>query len=163
MSTLSKAISFLFEKRGQADGQSINVKTIEGGEFTRETEFYQLPGISSGITPGSQCVIQEIEGGYSVIVASHNYNLNVSVTGGQTKIYSTDPTGMTKQAEIFLDTNGDIVFSQNGKTIFKENVEIEKNLKVSEEITVGATNIEVSKHGHITVLGTTVGPVIPIQ
>jgi len=59
--------------------------------------------------------------------------------------------------------NGDIVFSQDGKTIYEENVEMEKNLKVSEEITVGTTNIEVSKHGHITVLGPTVGPILPIQ
>jgi len=117
MSTLSKAISFLFEKRGQADGQSINVKTIEGDEFTRETEFYQLPGISSGITPGSQCVIQEIEGGYSVIVASHNYNLAVSVTGGQTKIYSTNASGTVKQAEIFLDTNGKIKLSNTTESL----------------------------------------------
>lgn len=108
MSIIGKVAKFIFEKRGQAPGQSMNVKTIESGKFARETEFYQLPGFVGGVTPGSQCVIQEIEGGYSVIVASNNYKLSVSVTAGQTKIYSTDATGTTKKAEILLDTNGKV-------------------------------------------------------
>ena len=163
MSIISKAISFLFEKRGQAPGQAMNVKTIESDKFARETEFYQLPGFVGGVTPGSQCVVQEIEGGYSVIVASNNYKLLVSVTAGQTKIFSTDATGTTKKSEILLDTNGDIKVSQDGKTIYEENVEMEKNLNVSGSAKFGPTEVDGELHGHITPLGITVGPTIPIQ
>lgn len=110
---------FKFEKRGQAPGSAINTKVVEGSEeeFTKEAEFYQLPGFISGPTKGDRLVLIPMEGGYEVVVASHNYRVGVSVTAGQTKIYSTNASGTTKQAEIILDTNGKIKFSNSSKSL----------------------------------------------
>jgi hypothetical protein len=152
-----------FGKRGNAIGNAVVVTSKEGDNITDENEFYQLPGFASIPAKNDRVMITETEFGYSVILGSHNYEINVSVQKGQVKIYSTNADGSQVKALIFLKENGDIIFSQDGKTIYEENVEMEKNLKVSEEITVGTTNIEVSKHGHITVLGPTVGPILPIQ
>lgn len=68
------------------------------------------------------------------------------------------------------DANGRIVAVAKPmmKYVFEGDFEIdgdigEGNLKVKTEIVVGATEINVTKHGHITVLGPTVGPILPIQ
>lgn len=125
---IAEVDSFEFEERGQAPGQAINVKSSEGTEvkYTRETEFFQLPGFASGPTKKDQVILLPIEGGYEVIVASHNYRIGVSVTAGQVKVFSTNASGSVKQAELFLDSDGEITLSTgdaginvkpNGQTI----------------------------------------------
>lgn len=116
---LSETDSFQFEQRGQAPGQAINVKNKEGSEvqFVTETEFYQLPGIASGPTKGDRLTIIQLEGGYEVAVASHNYRIGVSIQPGQVKIFSTDASGQIKQAEIFLDNDGKIKISNSSESI----------------------------------------------
>lgn len=118
---IAEVDSFEFEERGQAPGQAINVKSSEGTEvkYTRETEFYQLPGFASGPTKKDQVILLPIEGGYEVIVASHNYRIGVSVTAGQVKVFSTNVSGSTKQAEIFLDTDGKITIDSVGNQDIK--------------------------------------------
>lgn len=110
---IAEVDSFEFEERGQAPGQAINVKSSEGTEvqYTRETEFYQLPGFASGPTKKDQVILLPIEGGYEVIVASHNYRIGVSVTAGQVKVFSTNASGSEKKAELFLDSDGEITLS----------------------------------------------------
>ena len=54
-----------------------------------------------------------------------------------------------------------IIKFEDDKITIKGDIEITGNMKVSKEITVGETSIEVSKHGHTTVLGPTIPPIIP--
>lgn len=148
---LGEVDSFEFEERGQAPGQAINVKYIDSDEFTEENEFYQLPGIASGPTKGDRVVILPIDGGYRVIVASHNYKVGVDVQPGETKVYSTDATGNAKQAEIWLKNDGTIEVT--GDTTFKGAVTIEDTLTVE-----GASEFQgaVDMLDDLSVLGATI-------
>jgi len=117
---LGEVDSFEFEERGQAEGPAINVKYKDSDSFTEENEFYQLPGIASGPTKGDRVVILPIEGGYRVIIAAHNYKVGVDVQPGGTKIYSTNESGTTKQAEIHLKPDGEIEHTTMEKVKFTD-------------------------------------------
>jgi len=109
-----KVIISTFKKFAKNEGNSQIAKTIEGGIFVSDVEFFQTPGIVSGLTPSDEIVVSRTsEGGYSIGIASFNYKVNIEAIPGQTKIYSTDPTGLIKQAEIILDVNGKIKLSNN--------------------------------------------------
>lgn len=126
--SLGEVDSFEFEERGQAEGPAINVKYKDSDSFTEENEFYQLPGIASGPTKGDRVVILPIEGGYRVIIAAHNYKVGVDVQPGETKVFSTDASGNTKQAEIWLKATGEIEIT--GDVKFKGSVTVEQDIIV---------------------------------
>jgi len=113
-----KVILSVFKKFAKNEDNSQIAKTIEGGEFVSEVEFFQTPGIVSGLTPSDQIVVSKIDGGgYRVGIASFNYKIGIEATSGQTKIYSSDNTGNTKQAEIILNSDGKIKLSNNSQSI----------------------------------------------
>lgn len=111
--SLSDVDKASFKTYGQNPGQSQVVQTNQAGEVEREVEFFQLPGFRSGTTPKETVFILDADGSYKLIVGSHNYSLTVTVNAGEVKIFSTDSSGTTKKAEIFLKTNGKIKISNS--------------------------------------------------
>lgn len=113
-----KVLSSIFSKFAKNDGNSQIAKLLEYEEFVSEAQFFQTPGIVSGLTPSDEVVVTRLDGGgYRVGIASYNYNVGIEATSGQTKIYSTDITGNTKQAEIILDSNGKVKLSNSAQSI----------------------------------------------
>lgn len=108
MGRMSIIKELLFKVKGSAPGKAIVLKTRSAGAQERETEHYQLHGIASGTTPDARGIEVSIGTAGRVIVATHNYNLEVEVEAGQTKIYSTTADGKTLKSLINLDINGNI-------------------------------------------------------
>lgn len=117
LTQLARIVKTLWETRGAAPGSSVVVQLSSGGEQERTAEYYQLPGVASGPTPEDRAVVIPTASGYRIVVASHNYRVGVEVSAGETVIYSTNAAGDTKQAEIKLDTAGNIDLNGNGKTL----------------------------------------------
>lgn len=128
-----KVIFSFFSKFAKNEDNSQIAKLLEYEEFVSEVQFFQTPGIVSGLTPSDEVVVSRIDGGgYRVGIASFNYKIGIECTPGQTKIYSTDPTGNIKKAEIILDTNGKIKLSnstQNLKSIIDDLIDELINFK----------------------------------
>lgn len=113
-----KNILSSFTKFAKNEENSQVAKTLEFEETVKEVEFFQTPGIVSGLTSSDEIVVIPIDGGgYKIGIASFNYKISISVTPGQTKIFSTDTTGLIKKAEIILDTNGKIKMSNSSQSI----------------------------------------------
>lgn len=113
-----KNILSSFKKFGQNANNSQVSKTLEFSDVVREVEFFQTTGFRSGLTSNDEIIVIPIDGGgYKIGIASNNYKINISVNPGQTKIFSTDLTGLIKQAEIILDTNGKIKMSNSTQSI----------------------------------------------
>ena len=113
-----KNILASFTKFAKNEENSQVAKTLEFEENVKEVEFFQTPGIVSGLTNSDEIVVIPIDGGgYKIGIASFNYKISISVTPGQTKIFSTDSTGLIKKAEIILDTNGKIKMSNSSQSI----------------------------------------------
>ena len=113
-----KNILSSFKKFSKNENNSQVAKTLEFEETVKEVEFFQTPGLVSGLTSSDEIVVIPIDGGgYNIGIASFNYKISISVTPGQTKIFSTDSTGLIKKAEIILDTNGKIKMSNSSQSI----------------------------------------------
>jgi hypothetical protein len=98
-----KVILSIFKKFAKNDDNSQIAKTIEGGEFVSEVEFFQTPGIVSGLTPSDQIIVSKIDGGgYRVGIASFNYKIGIDCLPGELKLFSTDVTGENEMAIIEL-------------------------------------------------------------
>lgn len=107
-----------FKKFAKNENNSQVAKTLEFEETVKEVEFFQTSGLVSGLTSSDEIVVIPIDGGgYNIGIASFNYKISISVTPGQTKIFSTDSTGLIKKAEIILDTNGKIKMSNSTQSI----------------------------------------------
>ena len=113
-----KNILSSFKIFAKNDNNSQVAKTLEFEEIVKEVEFFQTPGIVSGLTSSDEIAVIPIDGGgYKIGIASFNYKISISVTPGQTKIFSTDSSGLIKKAEIILDTNGKIKMSNSTQSI----------------------------------------------
>ena len=133
---ISKITSTEYKRKGSNPGKSLIIKTLAAGNQERETELYNVPGIASGPTPNDIAV--EVPSGTSgrIAVATQNYRLEVEVTAGQTKIYSTSADGETPEALIFLDETGKITIendAQNLATVLSSLIDNVKSI-----ITVGS-------------------------
>jgi hypothetical protein len=118
MINIIKNVIASFKKFAKNENNSQVAKTLEFEDIVREVEFFQTPGIVSGLTSSDEIAVIQVEGGgYKIGIASNNYKINISVTPGQTKIFSTDATGLIKKAEIILDTNGKIKMSNSTQSI----------------------------------------------
>ena len=111
---LEKATDILFEKKGAAPGKAVIIQTIGAGEQERNAEMYHNPGISSAPTKEDRVISIPVGTGTKVIIASHNYRIEVEPEAGETIIYSTNSKGDTVKSKIKLDNDGNI--DLNGDT-----------------------------------------------
>jgi hypothetical protein len=116
MGRMSIIKELLYKVKGSSPGKSIVLKTNAAGDQGRETSHYQLHGISSGPTPEDVGIEVSIGTAGRVIVATHKYKLEVSVTAGETKIFSTSADGQTLKSLIELDVSGNIKLNGDTKT-----------------------------------------------
>jgi len=133
---ISKITSTEYKRKGSNPGKSLIIKTLAAGNQERETELYNVPGIASGPTPDDIAV--EVPSGTSgrIAVATQNYRLEVEVTAGQTKIYSTSADGETLEALIFLDETGKITIENDAQNLATVLLSLIDNVKSI--ITVGS-------------------------
>lgn len=98
-----KNILASFKKFAKNEENSQVAKTLEYEEIVKEVEFFQMPGIVSGLTSSDEIVVIPIDGGgYKVGIASNNYKIGIDCLPGETKIFSTDTTGENEMAIIEL-------------------------------------------------------------
>lgn len=115
MGRLVEVVKARFAKRTTAPGKAVLIQTTAGGNIARETELYHPPGISSSPTPKDRAIEIPLISGTRVIVATHNYRLEIPVDPGETVVFSTDSGGGTLKAEVRLDSSGNISLNGDGK------------------------------------------------
>jgi phage gp45-like len=115
MGILSKVTGIRYAQRAAAPGKSVLIRTATAIE-ERELEMYHPPGISSAPTENDQIVEIPI-GTKRIIVAAHNYRVEIEPEAGETIIYSTDSAGAAEAAKIHLKNDGTIEINGNDKTL----------------------------------------------
>ena len=116
MGRIAEIIGSVFKVRSKAPGKAIILKIVSAGGARRTAEMYHPPGISSRPTNGDRCIeIPVGRSGTRVIVASHNYRVEVEPQAGETIIYSTNTAGDAVQSKIKLDSNGNIELNGDSK------------------------------------------------
>jgi hypothetical protein len=78
--------------------------------------MYHPPGISSAPTVGDR-LIEVPAGSGRVIVAAHNYRIEVEPESGETIIYSTDSDGSAVEAKIHLKGDGTIELNGDSESL----------------------------------------------
>ena len=98
-----KNILASFKKFAKNEENSQVAKTLEFEETVKDVEFFQTPGIVSGLTSSDEIAVIPIDGGgYKIGIASFNYKIGIDCLPGETKIFSTDNTGENEMAIIEL-------------------------------------------------------------
>ena len=115
MGFLEKATAISFAVKGAAPGKAVIIQTIAAGNQERTSEMYHNPGISSAPTKNDRIISIPVGTGTRVAIATHNYRINVEVTDGETKVYSTDATGENVKSVIKLDNAGNIDLNGDSK------------------------------------------------
>lgn len=114
MGWLEKVTGIDFKKKGSAPGKAVIIQTIAAGNQERNEEMYHNPGISSAPTKNDRVITVPVGTGTRVIVAAHNYRIEVEPDAGETIIYSTNSDGSIIKSQIKLDNDGNI--DLNGDT-----------------------------------------------
>lgn len=125
MATITKVD---YKRKGTNAGKSTVLKTEAGAGQERETELYHNPGIATGPTVGDEVVTVNVGTSGRIAVATQNYRLEVEVTAGETKIYSTSADGETLKSLIELDTAGLIKLNGDSKS-FVTHLELNTSLQ----------------------------------
>lgn len=118
ISTLLKLSRGKLATRGNAPGKSV-VMQAEGVEGqTMDAEVFQTPGVLAIPGDGSRGVWLPVGGSnrYGVVIAMHNYALNITLEAGETAIYSTNAAG-AQQAIIKLRADGSIELNGSSKKL----------------------------------------------
>lgn len=152
MGRLGRVIKSLFTTRSTAPGKAVVVTTASAGSVKRTAEMYHPPGVSSAPTAEDRVVEVPIgNSGSRVIVASHNYRVEVEPSSGETIIYSTNSAGDTVQAQLKLDNDGNILLNGDSKT-FVTHAELDSALQGL------ITYLNGHAHSGVTTGGGTSGP-----
>ena len=115
MGWLEKVTDIAFKIKGAAPGKAVIIQTIAAGDQERNAEMYHNPGISSAPTKLDRVVSVPVKSGTRVIIACHNYRIEVEPDSGETIIYSTNTAGDTVKSTIKLDNAGNIDLNGDGK------------------------------------------------
>lgn len=110
MDVLVKIASSNIARKGNAPGDAVIVQAEATKGDVLTAELYQQPGLYSAPPKDARGVFVPLGGSrrYGVIIATHNYELNIQVNEGETTIYSTTPDGKTIKARIDLKSSGAI-------------------------------------------------------
>ncbi|MBW8003297.1 MAG: hypothetical protein FVQ80_15000 [Planctomycetes bacterium] len=105
MDRLVKIRSSKIARKGNAPGDAVIVQAEATKGDVLTAELYQQPGIYSAPPKNARGVFVPLGGSrkYGVVIATHNYELNIQVAEGETTIYSTTVDGKTIKALISLD------------------------------------------------------------
>ena len=104
------------ENIDQSSVESIVVET-ECGLGVSDAEVLSVPGVVGKPANTDTVIITDLEtGGVQVAIAHKNYKINISLSDGETALYSTDNSGNLKSV-IKLDDEGNIDFNGNSKKL----------------------------------------------
>ncbi|ORC37258.1 hypothetical protein B4O97_03450 [Marispirochaeta aestuarii] len=137
MGGLSKVTGIRYARRGTAPGKAVLIKT-QTAIAERELEMYHNPGIASAPTVNDQ-VIEIPLGNRRIVVAAHNYRVEINPAAGETVVYSTNTAGDTEAARIHLKADGTIEINGSDKRL------------------VTFDELDTAVHGMITALNTVLG------
>lgn len=95
------------------------IATCNGAGLTHTAPIYQHHGIASRVTQGDVGVYIPVLGSrrFGVVIATHNYDLNIELNEGETLIYATNSSGKQITAQIRLQANGQIELNGNTKSL----------------------------------------------
>ncbi len=113
--SICKKISYAV--RATAPGKATILRTSAPAGQVRSLEMYQTPGVASAPTADDRLVEAEIGSGKRVVIATHNYKVEVAVKAGETIIYSTDSVGQAISNQIKLDNAGNIAIGESDNQI----------------------------------------------
>lgn len=156
MGWLGTVTGISFKKKGAAPGKAIIIQTLSAGEQERTAEMYHSPGISSMPTENDRVISVPIGTASRVIIAAHNYRIEVEPSSGETIIYSTNGDGSVVKSTIKLDNDGNIDLNGDGKK-FVTHAELDTALQTF----ITALNLHV--HATVTSLGTPTPPATPMS
>jgi len=92
MATLARLINARFKVKQGAPGSSLSVDMQTEGDTTDNADLFHLPGIFGIPQDGIQGVYVDVKG-MNIIVATHDYRLNIVLAKGETLFYSYDASG----------------------------------------------------------------------
>lgn len=115
MAELITIASTAIKRWHSAPGNAVTVVGTGRGGAAVEAELYQLPGVFARPVKDARGIMLNVGPGrrYTVVIATHDYRVNINIAAGETAIYSTDSAGTVK-ARIDLDAAG--VIKLNGAT-----------------------------------------------
>lgn len=111
LATLKNAIYRLFP--GQT-GKSLNVDLQTEGNSSDDGEHYHLPGFFSKPQDGLTGVVIDVKG-LNIIIATHDYKLDISIDKGEALIFSYDADGNILSSAK-CDKNGNFIINDGSKS-----------------------------------------------
>lgn len=112
LATLKNAVYRLFQ--GQP-GKSLNVDLQTEGNSADDGEHYHLPGFFSRPQDGLTGVVIDVKG-LNIIIATHDYKLDISIDKGEAFIFSYDADGNILSS-VKCDKNGKVVVKNNTENL----------------------------------------------
>lgn len=96
------------DTRGTATTPNVVVQVTGADEQERTAELYAPPGVASAPTPGDGALSVPVGQGGRIVIAVHNYKIEVPVEPGELVVYSTDETGEAVKASARFGADGSI-------------------------------------------------------
>ena len=106
---LIKVVATGLKRWHSAPGNAVNLTGTGLGGAGIEAELFTGPGVFARPVKGARGIVLPIGEGrrYAVVVAVHDYRVNINISEGETAIYSQDSSGVV-QARIDLDAAGKV-------------------------------------------------------
>ena len=118
MGRIGKAVSTIFTRRGSAPARSLVVQIKAGAGEERTAEIYHPPGMASAPSSGDRVVMIRLgNSARRIIVATHNYQLEIDLAEGEVAVYSTNADGSAVASRIDLDNDGNIDLNGSDKRL----------------------------------------------
>ena len=111
---MGEVTSAAMEKRGTASAPNLVIQVLGPDDQQRSAELYTPPGISSAPTPNDKTLAVPVGQGGRIVIAVHNYKIEVPVEPGEMLVYSTDPGGENVKASARFGTDGSITVDADG-------------------------------------------------
>ncbi len=102
------------DTRGTATAPNVVVQITGADSQERTAELYAPPGIASSPTPGDSALSVPVGQGGRIVIAVHNYKIEVPVEPGELVVYSTDEAGEAVKASARFGTDGSITVDADG-------------------------------------------------
>lgn len=112
LATLKNAVYRLFQG---SPGKSLNVDLQTEGNSVDDGEHYHLPGFFSRPQDGLTGVVIDVKG-LNIIIATHDYKLDISIDKGECLIFSYDADGNILSS-VKCDKNGKVVVKNNTENL----------------------------------------------
>jgi phage gp45-like len=118
MAGLMKIDSARVHRRAETPGATVECAARDALR-KRTIEMMHPPGVLSIPAQGDIAITVDAGGRLIIAVGSRNYKVSISITEGETAIYSTDKTGANIKALIVLTGDGEIKLNGGQESMIK--------------------------------------------